>query len=334
MGTDRQASMNNWDPPVVPRTVIPEVTDPANAATAPSSSSAAASRRKSRRPKFGFVLLVVVAVRGGRELLEWFAIRRYGWIALIPIVLAALAIMIGFNLFRQRVAARQGGVEMTDEQVRQQIADSGLDAPAFVEDGSLLGASVWVVNQRTKLVEVNTEYDVFGSNGRQLGTIEQIGQSRGKQIARIFTGFDQFFTHHFEIIDSADQVVLRMTRPRKWLRTRVEVFGPSDQFIGRLMQENVFGKIRFRMLDAAGQQVGSMRADNLKAWDFTVRDARDIEVAAVVKSWEGWMRTGLTKSDRYVVRVHEPLAEPLRSLTCAAALSVDVALKQDARAFG
>ncbi len=54
-------------------------------------------------------------------------------------------------------------------------------------------------------------------------------------------------------------------------------------------------------------------------------------MATVVKSWEGWGRTAFTRADRYAVRVHEPLHDPLRQLTLATALAADLALKQDAR---
>jgi hypothetical protein len=40
-----------------------------------------------------------------------------------------------------------------------------------------------------------------------------------------------------------------------------------------------------------------------------------------------------TTADNYVVEIARPLEDPLRSLVVAAALSVDTALKQDARGF-
>jgi len=41
-----------------------------------------------------------------------------------------------------------------------------------------------------------------------------------------------------------------------------------------------------------------------------------------------------TTADNYVVKIHRPLDEPLRTLVIASALSVDTALKQDSRGFG
>jgi hypothetical protein len=40
-----------------------------------------------------------------------------------------------------------------------------------------------------------------------------------------------------------------------------------------------------------------------------------------------------TTADNYVLQVHQPLEEPLRSLVVASALTVDTALKQDSRGF-
>ena len=40
-----------------------------------------------------------------------------------------------------------------------------------------------------------------------------------------------------------------------------------------------------------------------------------------------------TSADNYVIQIHRPLEEPLRSLVVAAALGVDTALNQDDRGF-
>ena len=195
-------------------------------------------------------------------------------------------------------------------------------------------AGVIVVNQRPKILEVNTEYELFGSGGARLGFVRQVGQSRGKQLARIFTLFDQFFTYRFVIDDVNGQTVARLVRPRKVFRTKVVVSDAHGSHVGTIRQRNVFWKIRFALLDASDEVVGHIRAQNLRAWDFTVTDSDDLPVGAVVKSWEGWAHTAFTRADRYVVRIDEVLPDPLRTLAVVAALSVDLALKQDSRGIG
>jgi hypothetical protein len=280
---------------------------------------------------FGVVLAAALATRFGREFVQRVAVSRYGAVGLLVVVGAVLAVMVGWRVVvRARVRAR-GGVEFTPEDVARQIADSGLGGPAFEEDGTLLGASILVVNQRPKVIEAKTDYEVFGSDGAPMGVIRQIGQSRAKLAARILTGFDQFFTHHFEVRDLEGRPVLRVTRPRKVFFTKLHVFAGDDRYLGMIKQQNIFWKIRFGVVAAGGATVAQLRAVNGRAWDFTIYDTLDRPVATVVKSWEGWARTAFTRADHYVVRVHVSLPEPLRQLVVAAALATDLALKQDAR---
>ena len=104
--------------------------------------------------------------------------------------------------------------------------------------------------------------------------------------------------------------------------------------VGQVVQQNVFGKIRFALESPDGQVLGSINAENWRAWNFSIRDAGETEVARITKTWEGLAKTMFTTADNYVVQLHRPLDEPLRSLVVASALSVDTALKQDKRGFG
>ena len=45
-----------------------------------------------------------------------------------------------------------------------------------------------------------------------------------------------------------------------------------------MTQKNVFGKIRF-LLTANGHDVGSLNAENWRAWNFNIQDANGTQVA-------------------------------------------------------
>ena len=81
------------------------------------------------------------------------------------------------------------------------------------------------------------------------------------------------------------------------------------------------------------QTIGSINAENWRAWNFSIKDHTGVEVARITKTWEGLATTLFTAADNFVVQIHRPLDEPLRSLVVASALCVDVALKQDDRGF-
>jgi uncharacterized protein YxjI len=80
--------------------------------------------------------------------------------------------------------------------------------------------------------------------------------------------------------------------------------------------------------------VGSINAENWRAWNFSIKDGTGTEVARITKTFEGLAKTMFTTADNYVVQIHRHLEDPLRSLVVAAAVSVDTALKQDSRGLG
>jgi uncharacterized protein YxjI len=125
-------------------------------------------------------------------------------------------------------------------------------------------------------------------------------------------------------------VLLAITRPAKLMKSKVIVQNGSGQEIGTIVQQNVIGKIHFK-LEAGGSTHGSINAENWRAWNFNIQDHTGAEVARITKTWEGLAKTMFTTADNYVVQIHRPLDEPLRSLVVAAGLAVDTALKQDSR---
>ena len=197
----------------------------------------------------------------------------------------------------------------------------------------LLSQQLFVVNQKAKLIEVNNEYAIFDRNGAQIGSVRQVGQSTLKKVVRVVSSLDQFFTHHLQVVDSGNNVVLKLTRPAKFVKSRVVVEDGAGNTIGEITQKNAIGKIKFG-LNAGGVEVGSINAENWRAWNFNIQDANGTEIARITKTFEGVLKTAFTTADNYVVSVHHPLPDPLRQMVVAAALSVDTALKQDSRGFG
>lgn len=216
--------------------------------------------------------------------------------------------------------------------VQRQVADQAGLTGAAAGGGSLFTEPILVVNQKAKLIEVNTEYAVYDQNGNQIAAVRQVGQSNLKKALRFVSSVDQFLTHTFHIVDMSGNILLTVTRPAKIMKSRVEIADGAGRSIGSIVQKNMIGKINFR-LEVGGQTVGSINAENWRAWNFSIQDASGNEVARITKTWEGLAKTMFTTADNYVLQVHRPLEDPLRALVIASALSVDTALKQDSRGF-
>jgi uncharacterized protein YxjI len=224
-------------------------------------------------------------------------------------------------------------VQRPAEKIRRDVARAGAQGHPASGGGTPLTESVLVVNQKAKVLELTNEYAVFDRDANQIGAVRQVGQSTARKALRLLTSLDQYLTHRLEIVDLQGRVLLRLTRPAKLLKSRVVVEDASGRELGQIVQQNVIGKIRFA-LEAGGQAYGSINAENWRAWNFNIQDHTGMEVARITKTWEGLAKTLFTTADNYVVHIHRPLEDPLRSLVVAAALGVDTALKQDARGLG
>jgi uncharacterized protein YxjI len=222
-------------------------------------------------------------------------------------------------------------VDRATEKVVGDVSRAGIAHEAVpAGGGSLFTESVLVVNQKAKLIEVNTEFAVYDKAGQQIGAVREVGQSSAKKLMRFVTDVDQFFTHKLQVVDSNGQVALALTRPAKIMKSRIIVENGGGQYVGEIVQQNVFGKIRFS-LEVQGQPVGSLNGENWRAWKFNITDQAGREVARITKTWEGMAKTLFTTADNYVVQLHEAIPQPLHSLVVAAALGIDTALKQDDR---
>lgn len=231
---------------------------------------------------------------------------------------------------QQPMAGQPGG---NPAAVRQQVQQKAGVAPGGPGGGTLFTEPVLVVNQKAKLIEVTNEYSVFDQHGNTLGAVVQVGQSTAKKVLRVVSSLDQYMTHKLEIRDAYGQPQLVLTRPAKIIKSKVIVQRPDGSPVGEIVQQNAIGKINFAMM-VNGQQIGAIKAENWRAWNFAIVDHTDTEIARITKTWEGLAKTMFTSADNYVLQIHQQLPDPLLSLVVATALTVDTALKQDARGFG
>ena len=235
---------------------------------------------------------------------------------------------------RALTVGNEGSGDLINEQLHGE-GHRGVGLSGKVEGGggTIFDEPILVVNQKAKLLELNNQYSVFDQHGRQIAAVNQVGQSGAKKVARLLTSLDQFMTHQLQAVDANGTPLLTITRPAKFIKSTVIVCDGQGREIGKIVQENAIGKINFSLV-ANGQLLGSIRAQNWRAWNFQIVDHQGVEIAKITKTWEGLAKTMFTTADNYVVQIAHRAPEPLNSLIVASALSVDTALKQDSRGFG
>ena len=193
----------------------------------------------------------------------------------------------------------------------------------------LLTRDLLVVNQKAKLFELTSEYAIRDEEGNDVGVIRQEGQSAARKVLRMVSSLDQFLTHTLSVYDRDGTKVVELTRPRKLMKSTVQVRDGSGREVGRIVQQNVVGKKRFGLEGASGERLGAINAENWRAWDFAIEDSTGTEVGRITKKWGGLLREGFTTADNYMLQISGYVTPELRLLILASAAGVDLALKQD-----
>ena len=184
-----------------------------------------------------------------------------------------------------------------------------------------------VVNQKAKLIELTNEYKIRDEQGNDIGVIRQEGQSKLRKLLRLASNVDSMLPVRLSVYDAGGRKVVGLRRPFTWWRSKMEVVDASDQVVGRITQQNFMGKIRFGLFDAVGAPLGELRAENWRAWNFSITDGSGQEVARITKKWAGLGKEIFTTADNYVVEIQPGVRGPLRQVVLASAAGIDTALK-------
>ncbi|WP_370288203.1 phospholipid scramblase-related protein [Nocardioides sp.] len=244
--------------------------------------------------------------------------------------------------------------------IQRQLRQAGVRHPGQ-GGGTLFTEPVLVINQRAKILGSTREYAVHDAEGRQLGAVRELARDRDTRLADRARGLNERRrAYEFVVTDLAGALLLQMERPEagRWGATPLIVRGYDGVVLGQIVRESkmrsalgvatageesavaklkdasrrlesafkdLLGGARFR-LEMEGRVVGSIRSDSTE-WNFVVRDADGDAMAAITKTWAGWMKARIAKADHYVVDMAPLREEALRPLVIAAAIIVDFELK-------
>ena len=192
---------------------------------------------------------------------------------------------------------------------------------------SLFAGPAIGVRQRRKFLEMRNQYDVLDETGATVGVIEQIGQSPFTFLARLFSDLDLMLPVTLDVKDASGATVLRLHKG--WFRLQVDATDPTTSArVGSVRKRLRLGKASFDVSAPDGTLRGTLRAQNWRARDFALVDAGGRELGRVTKQWRGLLTELATDADSYAVTFPPDADADTRRLMLAAALSVDLTMKQ------
>ena len=191
---------------------------------------------------------------------------------------------------------------------------------------AILGGAGVGVHQRRKLFEMRNQYALTDATGRQVGRVEQTQQSPFVFLTRLASDLDVALPVTLEVEDEAGRTVLTLHKP--WFRWTVDIHDAVGRHLGSISRQVRLGKARFGLHGPSGEDLGHVAAQNWRARDFDVVDGSGRRFASVTKRWRGLATEAFTDADSYAVEFAPDAGSDQRGLALAAALTVDLVMKQ------
>jgi hypothetical protein len=200
---------------------------------------------------------------------------------------------------------------------------------ATAKRNGLLSEDVLVVERFTDMRRRWSDRTVQRADGTRAGMLRRAAPVAApspalrSMVVRDHTRYDIV-----ELVDDTGTVVLTLNRPIDVQKSSVEVLDNLGQDAGRIVQQNLRrGETTYAFLGPNGGFVGDLRAENWVGWDLRVYNNHGREVATITRDWGGLDLASFPRPDDYVVRIHQPLHEPLRTLVVSCALSLEIVVR-------
>ncbi|MCC6548585.1 MAG: RNAase [Ignavibacteriaceae bacterium] len=193
---------------------------------------------------------------------------------------------------------------------------------------TILSRNTFFVKEHPAVFKAAKFYDIYNPDtSEMIMTCREANLGFFTKIMR-FSDARKMTPFHLQVDDTRGNRIVSVKRGFTWFVSVVEVFDAKDVLIGRFRQKLFSIGGRFELFDAQDNHVLTLRG-KFTSWEFKLlRDG--VEFATISKQWAGLAREMFTSADNYMIQISDrvPAESPLRPLIIAAAMCIDLVLKE------
>jgi uncharacterized protein YxjI len=192
----------------------------------------------------------------------------------------------------------------------------------------ILSRNTFFVKEHPAVFKAAKFYDIYNPDtGEMIMTCREDNLSFFTKLFR-FSDARRMTPFHLHVDDTRGNKIVSVKRGFTWFVSEVEVFDGKDNLIGRFRQKLFSIGGRFELFDAQNNHVLTLQG-KFTSWEFKLlRD--EVEFATITKKWAGLAKEMFTTADNYMIQISDrvPQESPLRPLIIAAAMCIDLVLKE------
>lgn len=184
----------------------------------------------------------------------------------------------------------------------------------------------YFIDEKVGFFKFSNAYKVFDEHGEQIGSIQQQVPGWHKFLRMVLN--KAMLPFSLEIKDMGENVLVNIRRGWTFWMSKIILSDGNGMPIGSIVQKFKLFKPVFRIFDVHEMQIAEITGD-WKGWNFTIKDASQVQVGVITKKWNGILREAFTTADKYIVSINEEVAEDTRKMIMVStAITIDMVLKE------
>lgn len=195
------------------------------------------------------------------------------------------------------------------------------------EDTELLSRDELVLLHRSDVADPESRYRVLATGDRQVGEVRSEGDSLIGEVGHLFSDAGSPHPMQLVLYDGTGTPRMSLAPARTPLHLTYSVNDGDGQAIGKVVQENIVGKLKIR-LHVGDSPRASVSAEDWHELRFTIADRDGEEIGTITRRGTGDDPAAI---DAYGLTVTGSPDEVLRRFLLAAAIAVDVAVHSQSR---
>ena len=187
-------------------------------------------------------------------------------------------------------------------------------------------ANSFFIDEKVNFFKFENSYNVFNDKGENVGAIKQ-KLTTGQKALRLLLK-KPMLPFLLEIRNANDELEASVSRGWTFWMSKIVIKDPQDNVIGTIKQKFKFFKPTFKIFDATETQIAEINGD-WKAWNFTITDAKGVQIGNISKKWAGAVKEIFTSADKYNVNINPDYPENTNKIVIlAGAITIDMVLKE------
>jgi uncharacterized protein YxjI len=184
----------------------------------------------------------------------------------------------------------------------------------------------YFIDEKVNFLKFENAYTVFNDKGENIGAIKQ-KISGGQKVLRLFLN-KAMMPFHLEIRNASNGLEATISRGWTFFMSKIVIQDANGLPVGNIKQKFKLFKPTFTITDMAENVVGRISGD-WKAWNFVIKDAREMQIGAISKKWAGAAREIFTTADKYNVMINPDYSDKKnKMIILAGAITIDMVLKE------